>query len=145
MKTHGIYMHTMEKKKENPPSATMRMGPEDILLSETSQTEKGICCMISLLDGKCKNAKLIETEYNIMIVARVETFQEKLMAALYHLSHMSEGEKKHTFPFAGKCSTSCQGQPSIKKFPFVIRVGSPPHSRGKLFNTINLNPCLSLR
>ena len=87
------YIHTREKKKEILPFATTWMDPEDLILSEISQTEKVIHCMISLLYGKCKNAKLIETEYNIMIVARVETIQEKLMAALYHLSHMSEGKK----------------------------------------------------
>ena len=63
------------------------------------------------------------------------------MGALYCLSHISEGKK--TFPFSGKWSTTCQWQPSIKKFPFVIEWGFfPPEV--KLFNTVNLNPCLSL-
>lgn len=53
-------------------------------------------------------------------------------------------KKKNTFPFSGKWSTSCQWQPSIKKFPFVIEWGFF-FPRGKLFNTVNLNPCLSLR
>lgn len=58
---------------------------------------------------------------NVEQISTVEKIQEKLMGALYCLSHISEG--KNPFPFSGKWSTSCQWQPSIKKFPFVIEWG----------------------
>lgn len=45
--------------------------------------------------------------------------------------------------FSGNWSTSCKWQPSIKKLPFVMREDFSP--RGKLFNTVHLNLCLSLR
>ena len=54
------YMQTMEyylaiKENEILPFAATWMDLDNIMLSEISQTEKGKCCMISLICGIQKN------------------------------------------------------------------------------------------
>ena len=63
---NGI-LFSHKKANEVPPFATIWINLEGIMLSETSQTEKDKCHLISLF-GAPRNVELIETE-NRMVVA----------------------------------------------------------------------------